>query len=220
MTDHTHDKELGVLKTVLEREAVHQRDIAQVVGMSVGMTNAIVKRLSKKGYLTVRKVNNRNIRYAVTPDGVDEIARRSYRYLKSTIKSVVDYKESIGKIVRRAAREGYTGVVLIGKSDVDFIVEHQCAKNGLHYRRTDAAPAPATAGDAGDAGNAANAGEADPSAGPEDAGGPGARSAEGALFEIYSERHDPPAGQRAGGAPARNGAGDGAAYLREVLARA
>jgi len=34
------------------------------VGLSLGMTNAILKRLAAKGWITVRKVNNRNIRYA------------------------------------------------------------------------------------------------------------------------------------------------------------
>ncbi len=43
------------------------------------MTNAILKRLAAKGFITMRRVNSRNIQYAVTPEGVDAIARRSYR---------------------------------------------------------------------------------------------------------------------------------------------
>ena len=61
---------------------MHQRDLARIVGLSLGMTNAILKRL-------VKKVNNRNIQYIVSPKGINEITRRSYRYFKRTIKNVV-----------------------------------------------------------------------------------------------------------------------------------
>ena len=72
-----------------------------MIGMSLGMTNAILKRLVLKGYLSIRKVNNRNIAYAVTPAGVEVIAKRSYRYLRRTIGNIVRYKEAIEGLVRK-----------------------------------------------------------------------------------------------------------------------
>lgn len=129
------DKELEVLEQIHIRQDVRQRDLAQVIGLSLGMTNAILKRLTQKGFLTVRKVNNRNIAYAVSPVGVDAIARKSYRYLKRTIKHVVDYKQAIEEVIRAAVDDGYTEVALVGRSDLDFIVEHLCGKYGLDYRR-------------------------------------------------------------------------------------
>ena len=68
-------------------QEVHQRDLAQIVGLSLGMTNAILKRLAGKGWITIRTVNNRNIRYAVTSADIDQITRRSVRYFKRTIKN-------------------------------------------------------------------------------------------------------------------------------------
>ncbi len=130
---HQHDKELEILRNIYRNEEIHQRDIAEIVGLSLGMTNAIMKRLAVKGFLTVRKVNNRNIMYAVSPSGVEEIAKRSYKYFKRTIKNIVFYKDSIEILVKDVKREGYRKVVLIGESDVDFIVEHLCHKYGLSY---------------------------------------------------------------------------------------
>lgn len=129
------EKELEVLEQIYIRQDVRQRDLAQVIGLSLGMTNAILKRLTQKGFLTVRKVNNRNIAYAVSPVGVDAIARKSYRYLKRTIKNVVDYKQAIEDVISAAADGGYTEVALVGPSDLDFIVEHLCGKYGIAYER-------------------------------------------------------------------------------------
>jgi hypothetical protein len=97
------------------------------------MTNAIMKRLALKGFLTVRKVNNRNIMYAVSPSGVEELTKRSYKYFKRTIKNIVYYKEGIEGLIQHVRREGFSAVALVGDSDVDFIIEHLCHKYGLAY---------------------------------------------------------------------------------------
>ena len=136
------DKELEVLETIHSAsengETMVQRDIAHVVGVSVGMTNAIMKRLVKKGLITIRKVNNRNIHYAVSPEGVRALSQKSYRYFRRTIKNVVYYKEKIGSILEEVRERGYGRVVLAGRSDLDFIVEHFCFKYGLEFCRAKA----------------------------------------------------------------------------------
>ena len=136
----THiDKELEILETIHcakeQEQPVVQRDIAHIVGVSLGMTNAILKRLVKKGLLTIKKVNNRNIHYAVSPEGMRALSEKSYRYFKRTIKNVVYYKEKIGDVIEAAGGEGFDTVVLAGQSDLDFIVEHFCFKYGLGIQR-------------------------------------------------------------------------------------
>ena len=149
--DITHDHELEVLSQIHRNEAVKQRDIAHAIGLSLGMTNAILKRLAAKGFIAMRKVNARNIHYLVTPDGVDLIARRSYRYLRRTVGHVVRYKEAMLDLLEAAAAappegKGATEVVLVGESDLEFLVEWCAQKHDLHFRRqTDALPPPSAA---------------------------------------------------------------------------
>lgn len=134
----TLEKELTILQSIhTSPQEVNQRDLARIAGMSLGMTNAILKRLSGKGMLTIKKVNNRNIRYAVSPKGIEAITRKSYLYFRRTIKNVAYYKETLAELVGEVASRGFTGIVLIGTSDLDFIVEHLCFKNGLSYVKTE-----------------------------------------------------------------------------------
>jgi DNA-binding MarR family transcriptional regulator len=133
---HTKETELDILEKISSSNSgVRQRDLARIIGLSLGMTNAILKRLAQKGWLKVKKVNNRNIQYIVSPQGMQEIARRSYRYFRRTIKNVVYYKEVIESLVREAAARDYEGILLVGKSDLDFIVEHLCLKYRLKFQR-------------------------------------------------------------------------------------
>lgn len=114
---------------------LRQRELAQIAGASLGMTNSILKRLAQKGWITVKKLNSRNIQYAITLDGINEIIRRSYRYFKRTIRNVVYYKEILEEVMRLASRRNIGSVVLVGTSDLDFIVEHACQRWGLGFRR-------------------------------------------------------------------------------------
>jgi DNA-binding MarR family transcriptional regulator len=134
------DAELAILENIYASArmpgAVRQRDLAAAAGASLGMTNAILKRLAQKGMIAVRKLNSRNVHYAITPDGVNEIARRSYRYFKRTIKNVVFYRDRIDEAVSRAKIRGLQAVLLIGVSDLDFIVEHACDRHGLPFLKS------------------------------------------------------------------------------------
>ncbi len=132
------NKEIEVLENIYQSSPeIRQRDLAEIGGLSLGMTNAILKRLAGKGLLTIRRVNNRNIHYIVTPRGIEEITRRSYQYFKRTIKNVVYYRESIEELIDNIKSKGYEGIILKGSSDLDFIVEHACRKNNLKYIKND-----------------------------------------------------------------------------------
>ena len=135
--ENQDDAELAILENIYASEKkaaiVKQRDLAAAAGASLGMTNAILKRLTQRGMIAVRKLNSRNVQYAITPDGVNEIAKRSYRYFKRTIKNVVFYRDRIDEAVSHSKVLGVEAVLLIGVSDLDFIVEHACDRHGLPF---------------------------------------------------------------------------------------
>ena len=133
-------KEIEILENIYHSQPnVRQRDLAQIVGLSLGMTNAILKRLAQKGWITVRKVNNRNISYAVSPEGMDVIMRKSYSYFRRTIKNVVYYRKTIEKLIKEVGDLGYQKLILVGQSDLDFIVEHACDRSGIELLKEDPA---------------------------------------------------------------------------------
>ena len=112
---------------------ISQRELAKKSNLSLGMTNMILKRLLQRGWLTAQQVNIRKVRYLMTNEGINEVSRRSYRYFKKTIKNVVKFKEAVDSLVSAAKRSGYTCVLLVGRSDLDFIVEHACERQGLEF---------------------------------------------------------------------------------------
>lgn len=101
--------------------------------MSLGMTNVLVKRMSQKGFVMIKKVSARRVSYVLTPDGMNELALRTVRYLKRTMKKVVNYKETIMTIVRDASDRGYSRIGILGNSDINFIIEYAATHIGLAF---------------------------------------------------------------------------------------
>ncbi len=77
------------------------------------------------------------MQYVLTPAGVQELARRSCRYLKRTMRVARDYKDEVSKIIRNAKQNGCTRVLLVGHTDLDFIIEYACSLYALPLDKTD-----------------------------------------------------------------------------------
>jgi DNA-binding MarR family transcriptional regulator len=147
------DAELAILEGIyssqkLERSPT-QRDLAEASGLSLGMTNALLKRFAEKGWVLLKRLNARNIQYALTPEGVNEIAHRSYRYFRRTARNASVYRDLLEAFVLKAKRDGITRVVLAGPSDLDFILEYACERHGLIFVKGSDAARAAKLGDDG-----------------------------------------------------------------------
>lgn len=131
----TEDSELIILETInasVQRNApVTQRELAEAGGLSLGMTNALLKRFSEKGWLTLKKLNARNIMYVLTPEGINEVAKRTYRYFRRTARLANLYKERIERYIIQEKKHGLSRIILLGISDVDFLFEYACERHNV-----------------------------------------------------------------------------------------
>ena len=103
------------------------------------MTNVILGKLAQKGWLVIRRINSRNIQYAVTSAGIEEISRRSYQYLKKTVRNVVYYKDVLEQFILSAKTRNFQAITLVGRSDFDFIFSFLCQKHKLSFVQTESA---------------------------------------------------------------------------------
>ena len=136
---YSSDKESIILEQIYYNDSQKQRELADKAGISLGMTNAVLKRLVEKGWLVTKRLNSRNISYEVSPAGQKELFGQEYSYFKRTIENILFYKERIEQLVSEAVAAGYKSIVLVGNSDLDFLVEYACVKAGLEFAKTDIA---------------------------------------------------------------------------------
>ncbi len=130
------EKEITLLETLLKEPVPNgQRDLARTIGASLGLTNVLLKRLAERGWVIARHLTARKLQYAVTSEGLKELSVRSYRYLKKTVKQIAEYKTRLQTWLRVQKTAGRTGVILHGRTELDFLVEALARQEGLDYHR-------------------------------------------------------------------------------------
>lgn len=82
----SHDEYIGqILEAIDADQQVSQRSLARSLGIALGLTNLLVKRLVIRGLVRVSKVQPHRVSYLLTPAGLAEKTRMSQRALEHAI---------------------------------------------------------------------------------------------------------------------------------------
>ncbi|MCI6187316.1 MAG: winged helix-turn-helix transcriptional regulator [Spirochaetia bacterium] len=126
-----------ISETLKEAPQASQRTLAKKANMSLGMMNAILGRFVERGWIMLTNVNGRKLAYAVTPDGLTELANRGKKFALRTFKLANVYSEAFCRRFMEAKAAGKTKVVLYGDSYIKFIIKYACSEVGLDFEQKD-----------------------------------------------------------------------------------
>jgi DNA-binding MarR family transcriptional regulator len=97
-----HDQHAHRILTELESDGcASQRSLSKEVGIALGLTNLLVRKLVNKGLVRVIHLQPNRVRYLLTPAGIAEKARLSRQVLQNNIRF---YAEARDRIAERFAR--------------------------------------------------------------------------------------------------------------------
>lgn len=121
-SEHNHD--LQLLRAIASGGPVTQRSLASDLGVALGLTNLLVRRLVRKGYVKVTGLGTRHIRYLMTAAGWDALAHATRLSLENTVHLYTETREHIRRslwdISDRCAPDasGRKRIVFYGAGDV------------------------------------------------------------------------------------------------------
>lgn len=120
ITENLTEQDLAIIET-LDSGNQTQRQIAEEVGLSLGMVNLLIKKLVIKGYVKVKKINTRRFFYYLTPAAIEEKTKKTYTFIKKTVKSLGLIKAKIREEILRKYKEGYRSFNIIRHSELTDI---------------------------------------------------------------------------------------------------
>lgn len=132
------EREFAIISEIAISNSSSQRTIAKKLDISLGLTNLIIKRLAKMGYVKIRQINRRNIQYLLTPKGFSEKARKSYNYTLRTINSLTLMREKIQNLAIAKYKSGIRNFIIMGDNELADITEISLKKlslNDIKYSR-------------------------------------------------------------------------------------
>jgi DNA-binding MarR family transcriptional regulator len=131
------DTELQLLETIYSKqsdtEALSQRDLAGAAGLSLGMTNALLRRFVERGWVKFMHLSGRSLHYILTSDGMEEVLHRSLSYFTRAVRSASLYRDKIDTYVIEISKAGFSALVLEGPAELDFLFDYSCERHGLEF---------------------------------------------------------------------------------------
>jgi len=100
------EHELRLLEEIAREPDTTQADLAAGLGLAVGSVNWYLKRLIKKGYIKVTRLQRRRLRYLITPQGMAEKARLTYQFMQASLHV---YRQARQEGAGAPGREGQGG---------------------------------------------------------------------------------------------------------------
>ena len=111
-------RDLKALEVLSQNPTLTQRHLANRLEVALGLTNLMVQRLIKKGYVKAVNLKRNRIRYLVTPKGVGEKTRLTYEYLEYSLHLYRRVREVLKQSFSERLRPGATAVVFFGAGEI------------------------------------------------------------------------------------------------------
>jgi DNA-binding MarR family transcriptional regulator len=110
-------RDLQLLEEIEQNPKVSQRELSNKFGIALGVTNACIKRMARRGLIRLKGIPPRRIAYYVTPKGFAEKAKLTLSFFSYNIHHYAEIKKEISKKLLKMQHSGVKRVAFYGVSD-------------------------------------------------------------------------------------------------------
>jgi len=120
--DSKYDR--AILNAIATGERITQRSLASDLGVALGLTNLLIRRLVGKGYVKVVGVGTRHVRYLMTSAGWEALGNATRLSLENTVHLYTQTREQIASSLNSVSQQcaphptGEKRVIFYGAGDV------------------------------------------------------------------------------------------------------
>lgn len=115
--DGLAEKEFLLIQEISRNPESTQRHLSESLGLSLGTTNLLIRRLARKGLLKVQQLDWKRTRYLLTLKGALEKSQKTFYYARYTLRIFRQLQENIGLVLRREHSAG--------RRDFVFVADHE-----------------------------------------------------------------------------------------------
>lgn len=110
-------RDLRLLEELEKTPIISQRELSHKFGIALGVTNACLRRMTRKGWIRIRDLNRRRMGYYLTPKGFAEKAKLTLHLISCTVQHYSELKKIISRRLLEMQRDGLQRIVFYGVSD-------------------------------------------------------------------------------------------------------
>ena len=115
-------RELEILEKIENNGHLTQRELSKEVSIALGLINHLLKKMVQKGWVKIKNVDARRIKYLITPEGAREKSSLLYKRVESTIHFYLEAKRVIKEKVMHLKIEGVENVSIYGINHISEVL--------------------------------------------------------------------------------------------------
>jgi len=133
------ERDLRILEVLEENPETTQASLAAQLGVAVGSVNWYLKRLIRKGYIKVTRLQRRRLKYLVTPEGLALKGRLTLQYMRASLRVYRELRQAARETLAEVREAGYAAVTVDGHSEAMEIFRLTCLEEGVRVEKGPAA---------------------------------------------------------------------------------
>lgn len=110
-------RDLQFLEEIEQNPRISQRELSNKFGIALGVTNACIKRMARRGLIRLKGFPPRRIAYYLTPKGFAEKSKLMLRFVSYNVHHYVEMKKLISKKLLEMEEHGVKRIAFFGISD-------------------------------------------------------------------------------------------------------
>jgi DNA-binding MarR family transcriptional regulator len=110
-------RDLQFLEEIEQNPKISQRELSHKFGVALGVTNACIKRMARRGLIKLKGIPPRRIAYYLTPKGFTEKTRLTLSFFSYNIHHYAEMKKEISKKLLDIQNSGVKRIAFYGISD-------------------------------------------------------------------------------------------------------
>ncbi|MBT5434172.1 MAG: winged helix-turn-helix transcriptional regulator [Alphaproteobacteria bacterium] len=122
MSTRREATEEQAIRQILDRievdDEISQRDLADELGVALGMVNAYMKRCVRTGLIKIQQAPRRRYKYYLTPQGFAEKSRLTAQYLRDSFGALRRGLSSFDRLYADLEANGVKRIVLCGDDEM------------------------------------------------------------------------------------------------------
>ena len=124
-------RELRVISEVESNPEITQRDLAQRLGVALGLTNVLLKNMAQKGYVRVTKMQWNRWIYTVTPKGFTRKVQLTISYIRRTLDHYGNIRQTLREELAPLALNRESRIALCGIGEFAELVYLGLKEQGI-----------------------------------------------------------------------------------------
>lgn len=125
------ERDLQILEHIENNPDATQSTLAEHLGVAVGTVNFVVRRMIEKGYIRVKRLERKRLKYMLTPQGIAVRAKLAMVSMQYSMRLYRQTRVEAQRLLTKIKQRGKDSVCIDGKGEIAEIVGLTCLEMDL-----------------------------------------------------------------------------------------